>query len=146
MKATRLLGYGAAAAGAGIGSYGAYAAVTWARYGHTRPDRHPHNELLDQFIPNPEVDEYHQLTVDAPAPVTFAAAKGMDLQAAPIVRSIFWLRAVPAMLRDQPVRRQGPLGILEETLALGFGVLAEAPDREIVVGTYRPATAIIGTR
>jgi hypothetical protein len=136
VKAARLAGYGVAAAGAGILSYGAYAAVTWVGYDHTRPERPPHDELLDRFISNPEVDEYHQLTVDAPAAITFAAAKGMDLQASPIVRAIFWLRAVPAMLRGQPSRRQGPRGLLEETLALGFGVLAEIPDREIVVGTY----------
>jgi hypothetical protein len=49
MKATRLLGSGAAAAGAGILAYGAYAAATWARYGHPRPERHPPDELLDQF-------------------------------------------------------------------------------------------------
>jgi hypothetical protein len=136
MKATRLLGSGAAVAGAGILTYGAWSAASWARYGHSRPEHHPRDELLDRFIPNPEVDEYHQLTVNAPAAMTFAVAKAMDLQASPIVRGIFWLRAVPAMLLGQPVRRQGPRGLLEETLALGFGVLAEVPDREIVVGTY----------
>lgn len=40
------------------------------------------------------------------------------------------------MLRGQPSRPRGPRGLLEETLALGFGVLAEIPDREILVGTY----------
>jgi hypothetical protein len=136
MKPTRLLGAGAAAVGAGLLAYGAWSAATWARYGHRRLDRHPPDELLNQFLPNPEVDEYHQLEVDAPAPITFAVAKGMDLQASPVVKGIFWLRAVPAMLRGKPFRRQGPQGLLEETLALGFGVLAEVPDRELVVGTY----------
>jgi hypothetical protein len=136
MKATRLLGAGAAAAGAGLLVYGAWAAATWARYGHPRLERHPPDALLDQFIPDPEVDEYHQLEVDAPAPITFAVAKAMDLQASPVVRGIFWLRAVPALLRGQPVRPQGPRGLLEETLALGFGVLAEIPNREILVGAY----------
>jgi hypothetical protein len=117
-------------------AYGAWTAAAWARYGHTRPEQHPPDELLDRFIPDPEVDEYHQLTVDAPAPITFAVAKVMDLQASPIVKGIFWLRAVPAMLGGQPVRPQGPRGLLEETLALGFGVLAEIPDQEVVVGTY----------
>jgi hypothetical protein len=37
-----------------------------------------------------------------------AVAKGMDLQAAPIVKGIFWLRAVPAMLRGQPSRPRSP--------------------------------------
>ena len=37
-----------------------------------------------------------------------AVAKGMDLQAAPIVKGIFWLRAVPAMLRGQPSAPRSP--------------------------------------
>jgi hypothetical protein len=88
--------------------------------------------LLDQFIPHPEVDEYHQLTVQAPAAGTFAAAKGMDLQAAPVVKAIFWLRAVPAMVRGQPFRPHGPRGLLEETLALGFGTSRSS-------GPWRPS-------
>jgi hypothetical protein len=136
MKAMRLLGSGAAVAGAGILAYGAWSAVAWARYGHAHPERHPGDELLDRFIPDPEVDEYHQFEVTAPPALTFAVATGMDLQASPIIKAIFWLRAVPTLLRGQPSRRRGPRGILEETLALGFGVLAEIPDREIVVGTY----------
>jgi hypothetical protein len=107
MKARRL-GYGAAAAGVGIASYGAWSAVAWTRYGHTHPERYPRDELLDQFIPNPEVDEYHQLTVNAPAPLTFAVAKAMDLQASPIIKAIFWLRAVPAVLRGQPFAAKAP--------------------------------------
>jgi hypothetical protein len=79
MKTMRLLGYGGAAAGAGLLSYGAYSVVAWARYGHAHPERRPRDDLLDQFIPEPEVDEYHQLTVNAPAPITFAVAKDMDL-------------------------------------------------------------------
>jgi hypothetical protein len=136
MRPMRLLGYGGAAAGAGLLSYGAYSAVTWARYGHAHPERRPRDQLLDRFLPDPEVDEYHHFTVSAPASVTFAAAKDMDLQATPIAKAIFWLRAIPTLLRGEPFRPQGPRGIVAETLALGFGVLAEVPDREIVVGAY----------
>jgi len=89
MKAMRLLGSGAAAAGAGILAYGAWSAVAWARYGHPRPERHPHDELLDRFIPDPEVDEYHQFEVISPAAITFAVAKGMDLL---VLQS--WLQAL----------------------------------------------------
>jgi hypothetical protein len=136
MKAVRTLRYAGATVGAGVLSYGAYSAVTWARYGHAHPERHPRDELLNRFIPEPEVDEYHQVKVRAPAPVTFAAAKAMDLQASPLVKGIFWIRAIPAMLRGEPFRPEGSMGIVEETLGLGWSVLAELPDREIVVGAY----------
>jgi hypothetical protein len=136
MNPTRLLRYGAAAAGAAMLSFGAYSALAWARYGHVDPKRHPPDELLDRFLPNPEVDEYHQLEVGAPAAITLAAAKQLDLQRAPIAKAIFWLRAIPALLQGEPFRPQGSRGIVAETLALGWGVLAEEPDREIVIGAY----------
>jgi Polyketide cyclase / dehydrase and lipid transport len=136
MKATRLLRLGGAAAGAGVLSVGAYTALAWARYGHVDPGRHPPDALLDRFLPNPEVDEYHQLKVRAPAAITLAAAKELDLQTSPIVKKIFWLRAIPTMLRGEPFRPQGSRGLVEDTLAQGWGVLAEEPDRAIVVGAY----------
>jgi len=73
-----------------------------------------------------------QATVADGSPV----AKEMDLQASPVVKGVFWLRALPALLRGEPIRPQGSPGLLEETLALGWRVLAEVPDREIVVGAY----------
>jgi hypothetical protein len=136
MNPGRLFRYGAAAAGAGVLGLGAYAALAWARYGHVNPGRHPPDGLLDRFLPNPEVDEYHQLKVHAPAAITLAAAKELDLQASPIAKAIFWLRAIPALVRGEPFRPEGSKGIVAETLALGWGVLAEEPDREIVIGAY----------
>ena len=136
MNPVRVARYGAAAAGAGMLGFGGYAAVAWARYRHVDPHRHPRDELDDRFLPEPEVDEYHQVRVRAPAAVTFAAAKQMDIQASPIVKGIFWLRAIPALLRGEPFRPQGSQGIVAETLGQGWGVLAEVPDREIVIGAY----------
>jgi uncharacterized protein YndB with AHSA1/START domain len=136
MNPARLLRFGAAAAGAGVLGFGAWSALAWARYGHVDPTRHPPDELLDRFLPNPEVDEYHQVEVRAPAAITLAAAKETDFQSSPIAKAIFWLRAVPALLRGDPFRPQGSRGIVAETLGLGWGVLAEEPDREIVIGAY----------
>jgi hypothetical protein len=136
MSPARALRYAAAAAGAGLLGCGGYVAVAWARYGRADPRRHPRDELLDRFLPEPEVDEYHRLKVRAPAAVTFAAAKQMDIQASPVVKGIFWLRAIPSLLQGQPFRPQGSRSIVAETLDQGWGVLAEVPDREIVVGAY----------
>jgi polyketide cyclase/dehydrase/lipid transport protein len=136
MKATRLLRLGGTVAGAGVLSVGACTALAWARYGHVDPARHPPDALLDRFLPNPEVDEYHQLKVRAPAAITLAAAKELDLQTSPVVKGIFWLRAIPTLLRGEPFRPQGSRGLVEDTLAQGWGVLAEEPDRAIVVGAY----------
>jgi hypothetical protein len=136
MKITHAVRLAGVAVGAGMAAYSAYSVVTWTRYGKVGPNRHPKDEVLDRFMPAPEVDEYHSLDVEAPAEVTFEAAKRMDLQAAFPIKAIFFLRAIPSLLRGQPFRAEGPRGIVEETLALGFGVLAELPDRKIVIGTY----------
>jgi hypothetical protein len=136
MSPARLFRCGAAAAGAGVLGFGAWSALAWARYGQVDPRRHPPDELLDRFLPNPEVDEYQHIKVRAPAAITLAAAKETDLQSAPVAKAIFWLRAVPALLRGEPFRPQGSKGIVAETLGLGWGVLAEVPDRQIVIGAY----------
>ena len=127
---------GAVAAGAAVAAYGAHAAAAWARYGHARPERRPRDELLDRFLPHPEVDEYHAVRVRAPAATTFAVAREVDLQRSPVARAIFLLRALPAIARGAPLPPREPRGLLAETLALGWGVLAEVPGREVVVGAY----------
>lgn len=136
MNVSRPIQVGAGVAGAGIATYATYSAITWARYGRVHPERRPPDPLLDRFMPEPEVDEYHSFRVHAPAAITFAAAKELDLQASPFVKGIFWLRSVPSLLHGEPFRPQGSRPILEETLAGGWGVLAEESDREIVVGAY----------
>jgi hypothetical protein len=40
------------------------------------------------------------------------------------------------LLRGEPSRRRGPAGIVTQTLGLGWGVLAEVPGREIVIGAW----------
>ena len=130
----RILGYGSAAVAAAAVSYATYAAVTWARYGRVHPDRFPRDDLLDRFLPRPEVDICHRIRVDAPAAATFAVAREFDLQRSPVVRVILMLRTLPSLLRGEPLRGSSR-GVVAWTLAMGWVVLAEVPDREIVVGT-----------
>jgi hypothetical protein len=124
-------------AGAAIASFAAYSGWAWARYGNAHPERRPPDPLLDRFLPGPDVDEYHQHTIRAPAPVTFAVAKQHDFQASPLLWGMFWLReGVPALLRGRLYRREGSRSFLDWLLAAGWGVLAEHPGREFVVGCY----------
>jgi hypothetical protein len=52
--------------------------------------------------------------------------------ALPIVRAIFKAREV--LLGGEPHTTTGPRGWLEQTKSIGWGVLAEVPGREIVMG------------
>ena len=123
----------AAGLGLAAGAYGAYAAMTWYRYGRVaEPDRDQRDELLDRFMPAYEVVERHRIRVAAPAAVTLAAARDQDLFQLPLVRAIFKTRDI--VLGATPDDRSRPRGLVAATLALGWGVLAEVTDRELVVG------------
>jgi hypothetical protein len=126
---------GVVAGGCGLvtGAYAAYAAAAWRRYGHAAaPGPDERDELLDRFMPRYEIVERHRIHVDAPAPITLAAAKEQDLLGSPLVRSIFKAREL--VLGATPDTRAQPRGLLAVVQSLGWGVLAEAPDREIVMG------------
>lgn len=113
--------------------YLAYVGSTWYRYGKRaeRPGSRD-GSLLDQFMPDYEVGERHQIDVAAPAALTMAAAREMDVYRSPLVHAIFAVRTLPSWLRGVPARE--PASLLTETLAIGWRILAEVPDRGIVVG------------
>ena len=120
-------------AGLAAGAYAAYAGTTWLRYGHvhagTDDDQDP---LLDRFIPTFEVVERHHIRVEAPADITFAASRDVDFQQSALIRAIFKGREL--MLGSKPDVSERPRGLLALTRSLGWGVLAEVPGREVVVG------------
>jgi hypothetical protein len=113
--------------------YLGYVAATWRRYGRAgvrRPARQ--DSPLDRFMPDSEIAERHEVVVAAPAELTMAAAKEMDIFRSPLVRAVFAVRTLPSRLRGAAAR--APASLLSETLALGWRVLAEEPGRSIVVG------------
>jgi len=120
----------AGAAGAALVGLG-YVGLTWARYG--RPpadgDRDP---LIDPFVPDPEIRERHQTAVNAPADVTWSAARDLDFRDSALVRAIFRGREV--LMRGRPGARENAGTFLEQVQALGWRRLAEEPGRELVFG------------
>jgi hypothetical protein len=87
--------------------------------------------LLDQFIPVYDVVERHRARVNAPAEVTLSAATEMNLEQPAIARLIFRTREV---LMGGRAAHRASLGLLAQMKSLGWGVLAEIPGREIVMG------------
>jgi hypothetical protein len=123
------------AAGAGIAgaTYATYATSTWLRYGRPQKARgDDDDQLLDRFMPTYDVCERHRLSVAAPSDATLAAAKEVELDDSRIIRAIFKARAL--MLRGAPDPAVRPSGLFEQMKAIGWGVLAEVPDRELVMG------------
>jgi hypothetical protein len=127
-------------------AYAAYVGITWYRYGtRSSPRNDGSDPLLDGFMPAYEVVERHHIRVAAPAALTLAVAGELDLQASPIVRRI--IRARELVLGATPGERPRPRGLLAEVKALGWGVLASVPGREVVIGAVtRPWEADVTFR
>jgi hypothetical protein len=90
------------------------------------------------FIRKPDVRDEQEIIIRAPVDLVFFQATRIDLQSLPLVRAIFWLRG--RLLGDTPVTRR-PLGIVADTMVLGWGLLAHAPGRTLVMGAVtRPWT------
>jgi hypothetical protein len=112
--------------------YLGYVATTWRRYGRPAGRGEGDHSPLDPFLGEPEVAERHEIKVAAPAEVTFAVARELDIQRSPLVRALFAVRTLPGRLRGAPARQ--PASLVSETQALGWRILAETPGRSVVLG------------
>ena len=91
------------------------------------------DSLLDQFIPDPEVAEHHQIDINAPADVVMAAARELELLKSPVIRAILKTRELA--LGGEPDNRDHPTALIDQMLSIGWVVLAERPGREMVLGS-----------
>ena len=124
-------GLGAVALG-----YTMFTASAWLCYGRPRRERDgaTHDVLLDRFIPTYDVAEQHCVPVNAPADIAFAAACEMDLMSSPIVRAVFRLHEL-SMRAHPPPQQQQQRGLLAFIRSIGWGMLAQIPGREVILGT-----------
>ena len=119
--------------GIAVGVYAALAGTTWLRYGRV-PIRSAQDSdaYLDRFMPRYEVLERHEQPVKAAPAIVFAALCGVDFQRSAVIRAIFKGRELA--LGSEPDDGSRPHGLLAFTKSIGWGVLAEEPGREIVMG------------
>ncbi|UCF84468.1 MAG: hypothetical protein JSV50_02220, partial [Desulfobacteraceae bacterium] len=77
----------------------------------------------DEFLPAYDVNERHHIDVHAPAEKVYQVVQSLDFRDSRIVKWLFRLRGIPeyALTLD---------GLLE----LGFVILGETPNQEIVIG------------
>ena len=118
--------------GAVAAGWGGYVLVAWLGYGRLQVDRRP-DALLDRYMPTYEIAERHETRVAAPANVTYAAACAFDLRDSAVVGAIFRGREV--LLRVPQERDALPTRLVVQTLQIGWGVLAEEPGHELVMGS-----------
>jgi hypothetical protein len=87
---------------------------------------------LDRFIPTTDIRRRHEIVVHAPAALVLETARNLDMFSIAPVRAIFWLRGRMLGAKEQPPRRAR--GLIEDALAMGWGLLAEQPGRFVVMG------------
>jgi hypothetical protein len=97
-----------------------------------RESTHVHASPAEPFIPRPDVRDEQEIVIPAPSDLVFFQATRLDLQSLPLVRAIFRLRGW--LLGDTVRSPKKPLGIVAETMILGWGLLAHTPSRTLVMG------------
>jgi len=88
--------------------------------------------LLDRFLPAYDVAERHSIRIAADPETVLAAAAKMDLLRSPLIRAIFSARAW--FMRSRGTPTSSAHGLVEDMKKIGWGVLAEVPGREVVMG------------
>ncbi|MEA2204527.1 MAG: hypothetical protein QOE77_1303 [Blastocatellia bacterium] len=95
--------------------------------------------LIDDFMPQPDFSEVHQVVIEARPEAVYQALWTTDLGGSPIIKGLLGLRSLPQRL----IRPAGKISkvrkiTLATIIANGFGVLAEDPGREILLGVAGP--------
>jgi hypothetical protein len=104
--------------------------------------------LLDEFAPAQQFGEFHTLRVRAPTGRVYRAIKEVTAGEITLFRALTWIRRFgrpgPESILNAPAREP----LLEVATRTGFLLLADDPDRELVLGSVviapegarRPAT------
>ena len=101
--------------------------------------------LLDKFLPLWDVRECHELSVAAPAGRAFEVLRNLDINRAPVVKALFWLRSLPSRFSGRAVAPPHKArSLLEDALSVGWVVLGEIPAQQLAVGAVtRPWEPIV---
>ena len=91
--------------------------------------------LIDSLAPNPDAVETHFLNINASPEVVYRALWTADLGRSLIIKSLLALRSLPELIVHprQPLPQDRKV-TLQTLIDAGFGVLAEQPGKEIVLG------------
>ena len=90
---------------------------------------------IDSFAPNPDAVETHSVVINASAETVYHALWTANLGGSLIIKLLLGLRSLPGFVsrgfRELPPTQEVTLQTLIDS---GFGVLAEKPEEEIVLG------------
>lgn len=91
--------------------------------------------LIDSFAPKFDANEIHQVVIKAPCDAVYHALWTADIGGSPLIKVLLLLRSLPKLLSRRRRSSSGNQAITLQTMIdSGFGVLAEKPSEEIVLG------------
>jgi hypothetical protein len=91
--------------------------------------------LIESFAPNPDAVETHRLEIVASGAAVYQALWTTDLGSSPVVKGLLALRSLPEVLLAPKRRHRWSQKVTLHTLSeVGFGLLAEEPGQEVVLG------------
>ena len=91
--------------------------------------------LIDSFAPNPDAVERHSISINASSDIVYQELWNADLGGSLIIKALLALRSLPEIaLHPRRSLRRGRKITLQTLIDAGFGILAEEPGREIVLG------------
>jgi hypothetical protein len=76
--------------------------------------------VLDQFIPDPQIREHHEILIHAPARLVFDTATTLDIAAIPLIRALFRTRAFLLGAKSEKAR---PLPLIAGMESIGWRCL-----------------------
>jgi hypothetical protein len=93
---------------------------------------------IDEFMPEYQFAEFHEIRVHAPPAQVYRAILGVTAREIRLFRILTWIRSPRRPWKDTEETILSPPAdrpILDVATSSGFGWLAREPDRELVVGT-----------
>jgi hypothetical protein len=105
--------------------------------------------MLDELLPTYDKAERHHRLVAASAAATYEALKSLTMRELPLVRLLFGIRSLPALLvrgRGLPGHDEGR-PMIDGFARMGFTMLKDDPGNEVVLGVigqlWRPSGRIV---
>ena len=99
--------------------------------------------LIDSFAPTPDAAEIHSIVINAPRATVYRALRSADLGQSLIIKVLLALRSIPRYIAHPCAMPRNRKITLQTLMDSGFGLLAEKPGEEIVLGItgrfWRPA-------
>src|SRR5262245_17710195 len=90
--------------------------------------------LIDDAAPAPDALEFHDIEVHASPDVVYRTLWTADLGASFVIKRLLALRTLPAWITGRRKSLASSVLTLESIIHGGFGLLAEEPGREILLG------------